>query len=231
MRSITEQTKETAGGDLCVQVVPIFNHLPLSALTQIQALVHHVHFAAGDTLYFAGSQADALYIIHQGQVKIDQVTAGGRDQLIRLLAPGDFDGDQALFSRSVHQAEAVAMAPVVACVLRKPDFQQLIREHPDVGLAVMDELAQRLQQAEARATMTATRTVEARLADFLLRQGQAEFTLPMKKKELAAFLSTTPESISRKLRDFENAGWLKQTGSKQLTILDRAALTRVAAAD
>ncbi|WP_225417801.1 helix-turn-helix domain-containing protein [Loigolactobacillus backii] len=51
-----------------------------------------------------------------------------------------------------------------------------------------------------------------------------EFKLPMKKKELATYLGTTPETISRKLTAFEEAGYIKQIPQRMIQIRNRDGL-------
>ena len=42
----------------------------------------------------------------------------------------------------------------------------------------------------------------------------------MSKKDLASYLGTTPETISRKMSDLEDAGYIKQKASKKIEIID-----------
>ncbi len=219
--AITEQEH------LCVATVPIFNHLPHAQLEQIEGLVHHHHFAADTTLYLENSRADALYILHQGEIKIAKTTADGREQLLRLLQPGDFDGDSALFMDQRHTAEARAVSPVTACVLYKQDFQQLLRQYPEIATALIAALAARIQQLETQTTLATTADVATRLAHYLREQAAqlgATFVLPMKKKDLADFLGTTPETLSRKLTALADAGIIQQARGRQITVLDAEAL-------
>lgn len=217
----------TTEPDLCVRQVPIFNHLSLPHLEQIEGLVHHTHFAKNSTLYMADSPADALYIIHAGQVKIVHGSANGREQVLRILQAGDFDGDRALFADALHAGTAEAVTPVTACVLRKQDFQQLLAEYPAISLAVMRELAKRVDQLEAQTTLTATASVGARVAHFISSQADEHgdrFKLPMKKKDLADFLGTTPETLSRKLTDLAAQGVISQPNVHEIVVHDRSAL-------
>jgi CRP/FNR family transcriptional regulator len=50
--------------------------------------------------------------------------------------------------------------------------------------------------------------------------GPMEIELPMSKKDLASYLGTTPETISRTLADFEEAGYIKQKRNRKIEILD-----------
>ena len=53
------------------------------------------------------------------------------------------------------------------------------------------------------------------------------YELPMSRRELASYLGTTPETVSRRLGGFEEAGWIVQTGQRQIKILDLDALLLV----
>lgn len=219
--AITEQH------DLCVATVPIFNRLPHDQQELVEALVHHEHIAQDTPLYLPDSKADALYILHHGQVKIARVSADGREQLLRLLGPGDFDGDAAMFADQTHTAEARAITPVVACVLYKHDFQDLLKTYPAVSMAVIEALATRVDELETQTTLATTADVATRLRHYL-RQQQAlqgrHITLPMKKKDLADYLGTTPETLSRKLTGLEDAGAIRQGRGKAIEILEPSLL-------
>jgi CRP/FNR family transcriptional regulator len=47
-----------------------------------------------------------------------------------------------------------------------------------------------------------------------------EITLPMSRKDLASYLGTTPETISRKLADLEQEGLIRQLAGRKIKILD-----------
>lgn len=69
--------------------------------------------------------------------------------------------------------------------------------------------------------------VEERLADYLLGLAKAEgddrITLPMRMMDIAEYLGTTPETLSRKLKYLEEVGYIERAGRK-ITLLDRDAL-------
>ncbi|MBO1913974.1 winged helix-turn-helix domain-containing protein [Microvirga sp. 3-52] len=52
-------------------------------------------------------------------------------------------------------------------------------------------------------------------------------TLPMSRKDLASHLGTTPETVSRKLADFEDSGWIIQLSNRDIEIVDLDALLLV----
>lgn len=215
----------------CVRLVPIFQALDANDVAQVAKLVRDRQYAAGETLFAAGTAADALMIIAHGQVKVTQTLASGREQLLRVLGPGEFDGEAVLFTPSERTTSGVALTQVVACTISRQDFQQLLKKTPALALNMLNSLGERVVQLEAQTTAANVASVSERLAGYLVETsaalGQAHFTLPLQKKDLAAYLGTTPETVSRKLAAFERDGLIKQTGRSQITILDSDDLSLV----
>src|SRR5699024_1940658 len=90
----------------CVSLVPIFNHLESFQMDDIMTVVQHQTFKKGEMLYHAGEKADALYIVHQGLVKIYRLSESGKEQLVRILNSGDFTGELAIFQDDVQETFA-----------------------------------------------------------------------------------------------------------------------------
>ncbi|ULT54406.1 Crp/Fnr family transcriptional regulator [Neobacillus drentensis] len=208
----------------CVSLVPIFNHLEVDQMEEIMATVKSVPFKKGELIYHAGDRSDSLYIVHKGKVKIYRLSETGKEQLVRILNPGDFTGELALFHNNHHESFAEAMTNTLVCTIHQADLQDLLLKYPSISLKILAEFSKRLDQSEKQTTRFATEKVETRIALFLvecLNDSQTkEFILPMSKKNLASFLGTTPETISRKLAEFENQGLIKQKPHKRIEIVN-----------
>ena len=58
------------------------------------------------------------------------------------------------------------------------------------------------------------------LADLVEETKNKIVILPMSRKDLASHLGTTPETVSRKLAEFEDSGWIKQHAQREIEVLD-----------
>lgn len=215
----------------CVARVPIFNHLPADELAVIADKAMMRTYDRGQFIHRAGDPSDKLFIVHHGQVKVYRLADNGKEQLVRILGAGDFAGELALFAAASQDSYAQAMQPSQVCTIYQADVRGLMLQYPDIGLHVLAELSRRLDISERQTAAIATASINARLAQYLASQAQRagsdDFTLSMSRRHLASFLGTTPETVSRRLGEFEEAGWISQRGQRQITILDRAALLRV----
>ena len=213
---------------LCISIVPIFNHLTISEMNEIFKQTHSASHPRGHTIYRAGDPSDGLYIVHKGRVKIYRLSENGKEQLVRILEPGDFTGELSLFNESVHDAYAETMQSTELCVMNRVDFQSFLMKYPAIGLKVMGEFANRLADSEKQTARIALETTETRIAMYLAdlsEEGNSDdIKLPMTRKDLASHIGTSPETISRKLAEFEESGWIRQMGQRDIKILDLDAL-------
>ena len=75
----------------CVSMVPLFNHLSGEDQEQIDRLVSHRHFHKGETIWQPGNDP-LLIIVARGTLKVYMISSSGREQLLRILNPGDYEG-------------------------------------------------------------------------------------------------------------------------------------------
>lgn len=217
----------------CVSLVPIFNHLEPEQMREIMQVVHSVSFKKGESIYRAGDTSNSLYIVNRGQVKIYYLSEDGKEQIIRILNHGDFTGELALFQQTVHESFAEALVDTQICLINGDELEKLLLKYPTISMKILREFSNRLANSERQTTRVATARVETRLAlylvDLLEQKEDSEkiVTLPMSKKDLASYLGTTPETLSRKLTDFETAGYIEQRGQRKIKVINIEALLHI----
>ena len=154
---------------------------------------------------------------------VSMVAGIGKEQLVRILRPGDFAGEN-LFSSAAQDSYAEVTQASEICTIYQADMQELLRQYPDISLHILAELCRRLDLSEKQTATIATASINARLADYLVEQAELmnsdTYELPMSRRDLASYLGTTPETVSRRLGEFEEAAWIVQTGQRQIKILD-----------
>lgn len=177
----------------------------------------------------AGQPVEHLVVVADGLLKLARISRSGREQVVRELGPGQFFGEMALFTPMEAEADLVAVRETNACLLRRGAVGEELASSPDVALALVEALAQRLAEAERTIGDIALLDVGQRLAMELFRFGRAggrrrnTFQLPYSWAELAARLATTPESLSRRLRRLVDEN-IVQVDGRTVTIHDFDAL-------
>lgn len=209
----------------CVSRVPIFSGLGEAHLKEIMRTAKAASYKNKEIIHHAGDISDALYIVKEGKIKIYRLSESGKEQLIRILYPGDFTDVQPLFKDTFHHSFAEALEDTEVCIIKRKSLQELLIKYPVISLKMLAELSNRLDMAERQTMRFTTEKVETRLALFLIEsleqeENGHEFDLPISKRDLASYLGTTPETISRKLTEFAETGYIEQKGQKRIKILD-----------
>lgn len=220
-----------ADDDLCVARVPVFQGLSRDQQLDVATVARPMHFDRDEIVHVAGSEVSQLLVVHSGRLRISRSSADGREHLVRILGPGDFVGESAFLTGARPDHTVTAVEPTSLCVFRHADLGRLVRSHPSIALRMLQTVSTRLEETESRLASATTVDVSARVADYLLgltgRQvdGVVEVELPLPKKDIAALLDTTPESLSRQLRRLSDAGTIEQRGHRRVRLLDLDALT------
>lgn len=226
---------EPAGDELCVARVPLFQGLTRDEQLEVAAVARPTRVDRGERVYAAGSDVSQLMVVHTGRVKISRLSPDGREQIVRVLEPGDFAGESAFLTGARPDHFAVALEAGSMCVFRHADLGRLVRQHPSIGLRMLQGVSRRLQETEARLAAVISGDVSSRLAAYLLSLpgdhagGELTVALPLPKKDIASLLDTTPESLSRQLRRLQESGLIAQRGGRRVALRDLDALVDLSA--
>lgn len=220
---MTEKTHSTH--KMCVSLVPIFNHLDDESMAKIASKARHKDLQRGEYLYQAGDEEDSVYIVHKGQVQVYHLSEGGKEQLIRVLNPGDFTGEWTLFSNDTyHENFAAATRQAAICAIRRDDLNDLIAEYPQISMKILQAMSDRLSQSEKQTASVAIEQVSNRIIYYLedlakdAEEDDVTVKLPMARKDIASYLGTTPETLSRKFKELEEEGLIEQLPKNTIRI-------------
>ncbi|KPH78695.1 MULTISPECIES: Crp/Fnr family transcriptional regulator [Bacillaceae] len=218
----------TSKAQLCVAKVPFFNHLTFDEMEKIADMSRHLNFKKGEVIFSEGDPLEYLYIIHQGRVKNYQLFESGKEQLLRILEFGEFMGELALFTEKTLDSYAETIEKTEICAIHRSDMQQLLNQYPTIAIKILEQFSNRLDETEKLVGNLSSKDVETRTASYLLelveKYNTTSVELPISKKDLASYLGTTSETLSRRLSSFQTNGWIEQRGQRKIQILDREAL-------
>lgn len=214
---------------LCVSLVPLFNHLDLENQRLINQVAVHKTFEKGEQIMVPGG-AESLAIVARGAMKVYQLSINGKEQLLRVVEPGGYEGENTIFGAINENLFVEALQKSEICMINKQDFQNLLVSFPQLSLKLLSLTASKITSLEQQSQFLMMERIEERLATYLIDlykvTNNKQLTLPMKKKELAAFLGTTPETLSRKLKFLSDKGYLKMYRN-QIELLDVESLEEI----
>lgn len=220
--------------NLCARKVPIFSALSEEELKKIVDMTGNKEYKKGEALCHEGETSDTLFIINEGQIKLSKITKEGKEQIVHIISSGDFFGELNLFSgNGKNNFDAYAISNVKICTLTKEDMNKIIMSNPEISLKILKEVTTRLAQTENLAQNLATNDAEVRIAYMLMEFSEKygvkssegiKIKLPINREEMANYCGVTRETISRKLKVFEELNIIQLVGNKVLIIKDEETL-------
>ena len=193
-------------------------------------------FRRGQSIFYAGTPAHALYVLRSGRVKVFRTWRGGEEQVLRLLGPGELLGYRPLLADEPYVASAEAVEDSTLCIIPAATVRELLRDVPGLAFELLAKLARELRLSEDLMMDLIHRPVRQRAARLLLllfadNQGSSEPALlrshQLRRQDMARMIGTTPETFSRVLRGFAQRG-IVALSRDRIRIRDHALLHKVA---
>lgn len=207
-----------------------FAALPPMVKEAVARVAAPCRFDAGQVIYLEGEPAEILYILERGWVKATRMSPEGQEQATLFLRAGEVFGDVAVVTDSPYPCTVIALEAVEAWAVDKAPILGLIARYPELALAVIRRLGERVLHYVGLVEDLSLRSVEARLATTLLRHADlSEGRLVVCRQtwttfdEMAARLGTVRDVLSRALRTLEDEGLLR-VGRREIAILDPTGL-------
>jgi len=137
---------------LALQRVPLFAHLSLSQLDEVNRLLSPVEFLAGEVIVREGEPGRDLYILVEGEVAIYKAFRTPAEVRLSVMQPGAYFGEIAILDNEPRSATIVATENSRLLALASARFKELLLQAPEISFEVFPVLTERLRTAEARIT-------------------------------------------------------------------------------
>lgn len=203
--------------------VPIFSSLNDETLLQIDQVCIKKNYQKGTIILFEHDEGNAFFFIVKGEVKISRESDDGREVILSLLQDADVFGEMSLLDGLPRSANVTAMEDTELYMIKREDFLELLNNHPDVSIALLEEITHRLREAGLRIKSLSLNDAEGKVAMVLLqiaeekgkiKNGIVEIEKLPFQHDLANMAGTSRETISRTLHSFAKKGLVELEGSK-----------------
>jgi CRP-like cAMP-binding protein len=200
----------------------------LDALASISSIHGH---QGGEMIFSQGEKAIAFFIILSGKVQIYKLSREGKEMILHLFGSGDIFAEVPVFSGIPHYpANSLCLEDTEVLAIQGTAFRKLVHQYPDLGLNMLSVLAQRLHKFSDLIEDLSLRTVDSRLAKYLLSVSENspdKAVIYIHKKTLASILGTIPETLSRAFKKLSTTGLIRVDGNR-IHLLERTQLQELA---
>lgn len=169
--------------------------------------------AKGKYVFFEGEKGEAIFMLASGGVQLYKMSPDGKEVVIRTVEPGEVFAEVVLFEQSAYPVSAVALSKSVVYLLKKGNFMQLL-DNEQFRNDFTTLLMRRLRYLANRILYLTSYDVDERLFLFLEEQygRRQSYGLSLSKKDMAAAIGATPETLSRLILRLTEQGLLTWQG-------------------
>jgi CRP/FNR family transcriptional regulator len=210
----------------------LFRGLSEESLRSLVSIGRSLSYPKGQQIFAQGDPCPGIFVVASGSVRVYKLAPSGREHVLHFAEPGMTFGEVAAIGDFPCPAYADAAETTGCVLLPAAKFMAELRESHDLCLELMEGLSGWVRHLVGLLEDIVLRDAVSRVARTLLRTqpepGGADFTLPMRKKDLASHLNLTSETLSRSLRRLADCGLIEIPDSRRLRIRDRRGLAEVA---
>src|SRR5437879_7455445 len=180
--------------------VPLFSQLEPPELERVTEISREPTYPRNSVIRFEDGPGDALYVVAEGQVEVVLIGEDGREVILSVLGEGEFFGEMALIDDEPRSAHVIAMEDSTLLVLRREDFQGILKQTPASALALLRELARRLRRGDEEVGRLGLHDVNGRVAQLLLdladEAGSNRITRRLTHHTIAQMIGSSRETVS-----------------------------------
>jgi CRP-like cAMP-binding protein len=219
-----------------LQHTELFGCLAAEELADIAQRAAELHFKKGEMLFLSGEQAKGLFVVANGQIRVFQQNAEGREQVMHIDTAGSVVAEVAVFDGGPYPASAISEVDLDVLFIDKRDVHDFCRKYPTLALQALKLMAQRVRKHAQLVESLCFHEVGQRLAFFLLTTAQyagspmrdrVEFHLPLSHHEIAIRIGSVRDVVARAFVRLKHDGLITAEGH-EVTIPDVRALKRYA---
>lgn len=214
--------------------VKLFEGLPGPQLVSLAEIAALRRVVAGEVVFEAGQPGTHFYAVVSGRVRVYRSAPSGKEQILHVFGAGEAFAEVPVFEGKTYPASAQALEDGVLVSIARKGFVEVLKRDPELALGVLALLSARLRSFVTQIAQLSLKEVPERLAGYLLllraAQKKDDLVLDMPKGQIAAYLGTIPETLSRALKKLSEQGLIETSGGK-VRLLDVEALARLAEAN
>ncbi|MDH4394685.1 MAG: Crp/Fnr family transcriptional regulator [Limnobacter sp.] len=182
--------------------IRILRDLEDAELQQVMPTIAQKVYKQGDVVIHHNDAATRVMLLCSGQVRVQLLSAQGREMVIRDIHTGEVFGDWSAIDGQSRSASVVAVNDSVIGMMSQADFVKLVTNNPKVALRQLQQLTQQLRLMTNRMTdfvgLKANLRVQRILLDLSEPYGDGLLIKDMPTHQLIALRAFTQREVVAK---------------------------------
>jgi len=186
--------------------------LDSALLSEIAARGGVRRYPANAVLINEGDEADSLYIILSGRVKVFATSEAGKQVILNQHGPGEYVGELAL-DGGLRSASVMTLEPTTCAVVNGANWREFVAAHPAFAQHLILNLIQRVRRLTGSVKSLALDDVYTRIIALLFSlsvpEGERRI-VPDKltQQDIAEHVGASREMVSRVFKELVAGGYV-----------------------
>lgn len=217
-----------------VRQLSSLNALNKDELIRIASCKTSFEIKKGTPIFEEGDNVNGIYCVKSGVSKLSKLSANGKDQIVKLIKPGELLGQRSMISDEPANLSAIALEDMEVCFIPKNEVLSLFDTNNKFSMNLMKTICGDLKESDDHMVSVSQKTVKERLAETLIylqenfgENENGSLHIQLSREELAGMVGTATESCIRLLSDFNKLGLIELVG-KKIYVKDIAKLKKIA---
>ncbi|MDX1477503.1 MAG: Crp/Fnr family transcriptional regulator [Saprospiraceae bacterium] len=224
MGATTTQAQPISELDRIIDQVTLFDGMSTGERAMLQSIMEPRTIGKYTYIYHQDDQAEYVYLLAEGTVKIGTQHNDGREMIKRILHPEAVFGEIGLFSNDRHNSFAMTLNTEVRVYrVSVSSFRQLMRQSAQLNFNVLEMIGRRLTNTEKRLESLIFKDARARIIDFLRFNAETRgrkvgfetfFKHNLTQQDIANFTGTSRQTVTSVLNELRKSNliYFNRTG-------------------
>lgn len=192
------------------------------------------HFKKNEIIHCEGDKPTHMMILASGKLKVYKGGLGTRNQIIRMLKPGEHFSYRAIIANDVYSTTVTAFEQSTVYMIKSQLFISILRHNNAFCYRFLEEIATDLAASDTRTINLTQKHIRGRLAESLLQlykkygfeEDGCTINMHLSREDLANLSNMTTSNAIRTLANFVNEHVIAIDGRK-LKIIDEERLRKI----
>ena len=209
--------------------LPLFSEFSENELNEVADSSTIKLYKKHDFIFAEGEAYHGFYIVLEGRIKVYKLSPDGKEAIVHLVKPFDPFAEVALFENlTTYPVNAQTIEDSLLIYISKDGFLKFLNTHPQINFKIISGFTKKMRELTNRLESLTLNEVSSRLAHYLLEEYKnaplteknlPSVTITISKSDLAVYLGTALETLSRTLKKFQDDGLIVVKG-KNVIIKD-----------
>ena len=175
-------------------------------LKEIAKYTSYLKLSKDNILFYEGEDSKCLYLLIKGIVKFYKTSSNNKEIIIKYYHSNEFIAEVSNLEHLPYPATGKSFTDIEVLKIDFGNLKHLLYSDANLALVIQTSLIKKIRNLENIIHSDVVLTSNERIAKYICDNTKEFFNT--KRIIIAEILNITPETLSRRLKVFENDGWI-----------------------